>query len=103
MPLPSVAWFGGDVVMFGTAARFARIDAASRNGLVVREANPDDGRSWFATVTPAGRSRLRVAAPVYLAGIEEHFGRHLSDAETTVLIRVLERVVASESGPADSP
>ena len=72
-------------------------------GLVAREANPDDGRSWFATVTPAGRSRLRAAAPVYLAGIEEHFGRHLSDAETRVVARALGRVVATESGSVGPP
>jgi DNA-binding MarR family transcriptional regulator len=79
------------------------VSELERAGLVVREANPDDGRSWFATVTPAGRSRLRAAAPIYLASIEEHFGRHLSDAETKVLNRVLGTVVAAESGPTDSP
>ena len=67
-----------------------------RAGLVSREANPDDGRSWFAAVTPAGRSRLRAAAPVYLAGIQEHFGRHLSDAEVRAVTRALGRVVAAE-------
>ena len=65
-------------------------------GLVTREANPEDGRSRFAAVTPAGRSRLRAAAPVYLAGIEQHFGRHLSDAEVRTLTRALGRVVAAE-------
>lgn len=67
-----------------------------RAGLVRREANPDDGRSWFAAITPAGRSRLRAAAPVYLAGIEEHFSRHLSDAEVRTVTRALGRVVAAE-------
>lgn len=67
-----------------------------RAGLVGREANPDDGRSWFAAITPAGRSRLRAAAPVYLAGIEEHFSRHLSDAEVRTVTRALGRVVAAE-------
>jgi DNA-binding MarR family transcriptional regulator len=67
-----------------------------RAGLVVREANPDDGRSWFAAVTPAGRSRLRAAAPVYLAGIQEHFGRHLSEAEVRAVTRALGRVVSAE-------
>jgi DNA-binding MarR family transcriptional regulator len=34
-----------------------------RAGLVDRAPNPDDKRSWFATITPAGRARLREAAP----------------------------------------
>jgi DNA-binding MarR family transcriptional regulator len=67
-----------------------------RAGLVAREANPDDGRSWFAAISPAGRSRLRAAAPVYLAGIEEQFGRHLSDAEVRTLTRALGRVVTAQ-------
>lgn len=65
-------------------------------GLVRREANPDDGRSSFAAVTPEGRARLRQAAPVYLAGIQEHFLDHLRPGEVRTLVRALERVVAAE-------
>ena len=65
-------------------------------GLVRREPNPDDRRSSYAAVTPQGRDRLRAAAPVYLDGIEEHFGRHLGDDEVPVLTRALRRVLADE-------
>jgi DNA-binding MarR family transcriptional regulator len=65
-------------------------------GLVVREPNPDDGRSAFARVTSAGRARLRTAAPIYLAGIDEHFAQHLSDAQVRTLITALGAVVAAE-------
>jgi DNA-binding MarR family transcriptional regulator len=67
-----------------------------RAGLVIREPNPDDRRSSYATVTSAGRARLRATAPAYLAGIEEHFGQHVSDAEVRVLTRALGRVVIAE-------
>jgi DNA-binding MarR family transcriptional regulator len=67
-----------------------------RAGLVIREPNPDDGRSSFAAVTPEGRARLRAAAPVYLAGIESHFARHLSDEEIRTLTGALGRVLAAE-------
>ena len=67
-----------------------------RAGLVRREANPEDGRSSFAAVTPEGRTRLRQAAPVYLSGIEEHFLRHLGTGEVRALVRALGRVVAAE-------
>jgi len=67
-----------------------------RAGLVVRESNPEDGRSSFAAITGAGRSRLRAAAPVYLSGIDEHFAGHLSDAELRTVARALRRVVAAE-------
>jgi len=65
-------------------------------GLVSREPNPDDGRSAFARLTGAGRARFRAAAPVYLAGIDEHFAQHLSDAEVRTLTTALGAVVAAE-------
>ena len=65
-------------------------------GLVRREPNPEDGRSHFAAITPDGRARLRAAAPQYLAGIDEHFARHLSDGEIRSLTRSLGRVLAAE-------
>jgi DNA-binding MarR family transcriptional regulator len=67
-------------------------------GLVERQPNPDDKRSSYAVITDEGRRRLRRAAPTYLAAIERHFARHLSDGEVRTLIRALERVVEAE-GP----
>jgi len=65
-------------------------------GLVERLANPDDGRSAFASITPEGRRRLRAAAPVYLAAIEQHFARHLQASEVETLRTALGRVTAAE-------
>src|SRR3954453_838446 len=62
-------------------------------GLVQRQQCPSDRRGWNAVITPAGRSRLRSAAPVHLRGVEEHFGRHLTDEEADVLANVLGRVL----------
>lgn len=64
-----------------------------REGLVVRMADPDDGRAARATITGRGRDALRAAAPVYLAGIDEHFARHLSERERALIARALGRVV----------
>jgi DNA-binding MarR family transcriptional regulator len=67
-----------------------------RAGLALREPNPADGRSSFAVVTTEGRSRLRAAAPTYLAAVERHYASHLSDQEIRVLTRALGRVLAAE-------
>lgn len=69
------------------------VDELVRAGLVERVANPDDGRSAFARITAAGRSRLRAAAPTYLAGIERHFTGHLTPAEAHTVATALERVL----------
>ena len=67
-----------------------------QHGLIARQPNPDDKRSWFAAITPEGRARLRDAAPTYLAAVEQHFLSHLSDSEIRVLTKALGKLVAAE-------
>ena len=67
-----------------------------RAGLVTRVPNPDDKRSSFATITPAGRARLRAAAPTYLAAIDAHFTAHLSARDVAAVASALQKVVAAE-------
>lgn len=61
--------------------------------LVERRPDPNDGRATLATITPAGKQALRRAAPVYLAGIEDHFTRHLTVAEQQAIVGGLQRVI----------
>lgn len=67
-----------------------------RAGLVERVQNPEDKRSVFARITPKGRESLRAAAPTYLAAIEQHYSRHLSDRELVMIARALSRVLEAE-------
>jgi DNA-binding MarR family transcriptional regulator len=62
-------------------------------GLVERRPDPSDGRATLATITRAGRAALRRAAPIYLAGIDEHFNRHLTVGERGTIARLLQRVL----------
>lgn len=68
------------------------VGALERAGLVVRHGSDDDGRSVQAHITPLGTSTLRDAAPVYLAGIEREFTRHLGK-DAKVVARALQRVL----------
>lgn len=72
------------------------VDELERAGLVRRERNAEDRRSLFAVITPAGRDRLRAAAPTYLDGIARHFTDHLSDDEARTITVALERVLAAD-------
>ena len=72
------------------------VDELVDAGLVLREANPRDGRSALATLTKAGARRLRAAAPAYLDGIDRHFTQHLTDAEQKAIARGLNRVLAGD-------
>jgi DNA-binding MarR family transcriptional regulator len=76
------------------------VDQLAADGLVVREANPDDRRSAYATITDAGRRRLRAAAPVYLDGIARHFTSRMSLAEARTVANALEKVLGSRSPAA---
>ena len=73
------------------------VDQLAAEGLVAREANPDDRRSAYATLTDAGRERLRAAAPVYLAGIERHFTARMTAAESRAVATALEKVLAAQA------
>ena len=69
------------------------VDRMEADGLVHRQQCPNDRRGWNAVITPAGRQRLRSATPVHLRGIEQHFGRHVTDHEADLLADVLGRVL----------
>jgi len=70
-------------------------------GLVERHADPDDGRAALATITPAGRAALRRAAPVYLAGIDEHFNRYLSPTDKRAVATALQPVIDAHQAQLD--
>ena len=76
------------------------VDEMAAAGLVAREANPDDRRSAYATITPAGRDRLRAAAPVYLDGIARHFTSRMTAAEARTVATALEKVLAGSRAEA---
>ena len=71
------------------------VDELVRAGLVSREPNPDDGRSAFAALTPAGRAALRKAAPTYVAAVQREFADHLTAREAEVLAGALRKVLAA--------
>jgi len=74
------------------------VDEIARAGLVERVPDPDDGRATFATITPLGRTKLRRAAPRYLAGIEQHFTSLFTAKERDTLTTLLQRVAARHAG-----
>jgi DNA-binding MarR family transcriptional regulator len=71
------------------------VDELVRAGMVARDPNPDDGRSAFAALTPAGRATLRKAAPTYVAAVRREFADHLTAQESKVLAGALAKVLAA--------
>ena len=71
------------------------VDSMETAGLVAREICPDDKRGAEVILRPAGRQRLRDAAPVHLRGIARHFSGHLSAEEAACLASALGRIAAA--------
>jgi DNA-binding MarR family transcriptional regulator len=78
------------------------VDELLRAGLVTREPNPDDGRSAFAALTPAGRTALRKSAPTYVAAVHREFADHLTAHEAEVLAGALRKVLAASEAGRDA-
>lgn len=88
----------GERVVLSRSRVSRLVDELTGDGLVHRQPHEVDGRSAYATITPAGRQQLRDAAPTYLAGIREHFGRHLSPAEARMVAAALQRIHQNAGG-----
>lgn len=82
-----------DAVVLSRSGVTRLVDRMEREGLVLRQPCPSDRRGLEAVLTPAGRTALKRALPVHLAGVEEHFLRHLDQAERRRVGDALARVL----------
>lgn len=74
------------------------VDELVDAGLVVREPNDDDRRSWYAAITDDGRTRQKSAAPLYIRHIASLIGNPLNAEELKTLDALLHRLLtAAES------
>ena len=68
------------------------VDRLERDGLVERVSCSHDARGAFATLTHAGRAKLRAARATHLDGVREHFLAHFAQDELDMLGEAFERV-----------
>jgi DNA-binding MarR family transcriptional regulator len=71
------------------------LDRMESSGLIVREPDPRDARSWFAVLTVSGRSRVRRARQSHHALLASTFGSALNDRDVAGLVRAMKRLGAS--------
>jgi DNA-binding MarR family transcriptional regulator len=69
------------------------VDRLQGDQLVLRASCDTDRRGSWATLTDAGRERLRRAAPTHLRGVGEHFLNRIPANELDALRRTLDRVL----------
>lgn len=74
------------------------VDRLERAGLLERVQCEDDARGCFAAITASGRRAFRDARATHLAGVRQHFLRHLSPAELVLLAELWERLEPGSAG-----
>lgn len=74
------------------------VDEMVGRGLVSKQPDDGDRRSTWAVITPEGRAALERTAPAYMAGIQNHFNRYLTQTERRVLARALTKVANAHTG-----
>jgi len=77
----------------GLSRKVAKMET---DGLVERLDDPADGRAVIVHITRLGRSALRRASVVHIAGIEREFTSQISDQEAAVLAAVFGRLEVGE-------
>ena len=70
------------------------VDRMEEDGLVGRVRPENDRRSIFVVLTDEGRDKLEHARHHHRLGLEQHFSRHLTDADIRALTRAFEKVSA---------
>jgi DNA-binding MarR family transcriptional regulator len=64
-----------------------------KDGLLIREPNPDDARSTMVRLLPAGRAAIEKAAPEHVEDVRRNFIDLLTPAELDMLAALNERVL----------
>lgn len=78
------------------------VDRLVRDGLVERQACPQDARGTLAVLTPAGLERLRAAWPTHLRGVADAICRLRPD-EVDTLTALLGKLVPEAVGAGPAP
>jgi DNA-binding MarR family transcriptional regulator len=76
------------------------VDRLEREGLVRRETDPEDRRSYHAVLTSEGEARLCRAQPTHVAGVRRYFLGHFPSAELATLGAGWRRVLAGATDAA---
>lgn len=88
----------GEVAVLSRTRVSRIVDELEQRNLVRREVDERDRRCFHATVTSAGRSAFRRAAPAYLRAVRENFATKLSPAQLTVVRQAMEALLDPEEG-----
>lgn len=88
-----------DKVILSKSGLTRLVDRIEDAGYLKRELDPNDRRSFFATITDPGIEAIREAWHVYASGIVRYFGQHLSEEDAQKLAALFMKMVEGASEP----
>ena len=81
-----------DRVVLSRSGLTRLVDRMEKAGLVRRDHSQEDRRGYYAVLTEEGRRLFAQAQPIHRRDIQEHFARHLSDADVQALAQIIGKV-----------
>ncbi|MDG2113726.1 MAG: MarR family transcriptional regulator [Actinomycetota bacterium] len=73
-----------------------RINRLAGKGLVVRQRCEEDGRGFWALLTPEGAAELREAAPAHVGSVRRHLIDRLEEHDVAAIADVLGRLASGD-------
>jgi DNA-binding MarR family transcriptional regulator len=83
-----------DALLLSRSGATRLVDRLVSDGLVERVSCEDDRRGQWASLTDAGRERLRAATPAHLRGVAAHFLDRFAPGDLEQLERMLRPIAA---------
>jgi DNA-binding MarR family transcriptional regulator len=82
----------GTAIVLSPSGLSKLLDRMELSGQIRREPDPDDARSTYAVITPAGRSLVRKARASHHALLQQTFGDRLTDRDVADLSRIMAKL-----------
>jgi len=90
------------VVLLSASGVSRLVDRLERDGLVRRERCAEDGRGYWAVLTPRGDEKFKEARATHLSSVRRLFLERLADDDLARLAGYWERVVPGSTVPGGS-
>jgi DNA-binding MarR family transcriptional regulator len=85
-----------EMALISRSAATRLVDKIEDAGFVERYVCPTDRRGMVVALTTEGRKVQERAAPVFLRGLQNHFGQYLDGPQAEVMAETFERLLVGE-------